>query len=94
MPDLTGKERFAYVGDCVWCGRPSTSEFMAEGVGRMLPLHPLCAVNLVYKYNRWRRNALRPEDRERAIALWGPVPQLEPGQRMVIPNSNVNEAID
>lgn len=55
MPEIKGSlSRDGTVkGVCVWCSRPSTSEAEAPGIGRVLPLHVLCAAAVISAYRAW-----------------------------------------
>lgn len=51
---IAGRILDVFTGLCVWCSRPARETGYAPGLGRELPLHPTCAMSIVYKYRRFR----------------------------------------
>ena len=59
MPTLTGTMPYEHgpQESCVWCSSPTDLRFAPQGwpVGSRVPLHMLCAMQLLTAYERWRR---------------------------------------
>lgn len=83
MPEISGRILDVVTGQCIWCGRVARETGYAPGLGTEVPLHPTCAMSIIYAYRRWitGRPMTHPWIEERARRLYGPrpVPLLSSG---------------
>lgn len=45
-------------GECVWCGKHTTSRATAPGLGREVPCHILCCGSIIRAAREWMRTGV------------------------------------